>query len=349
MLLSGVMIAPVGAQAAPTHQAAPKYSVLDLGTLGGPTSRATDVNRAGVVVGASRTSDGSEHAFVWNPVSRRMRDLGTLGVVEGQDYSFRSEATGINDRGQIVGNSCADESSWRCIAFLWDPRARSMRPLVGQGANPMARAINNRGVVVGGLDFYLASWWTEADGWQAIDDPSRENDGYSIAMDINDRGQIAGLGSPEIRGPDSGEMEPFVFDLASHRASFIADYGCCGDGPVAVNERGQVAANGFSFTGSPPFVWDTKSGKLTWMSQAAQAADINAWGLVVGTLPAGAAGASSAFLWNPKSGVLKELKGLGGPSVATAVNNSAWIVGSSSRPGAQEHAVVWRLRHPKHH
>jgi len=335
------MVDPVSAQAAPLH------SVIDLGTLGGSSSRALAVNNAGVVVGAARTSEGSEHAFVWNPVTRRMRDLGTLGVVAGRDYSFRSEATGINDHGQIVGNSCSEEWPASCMAFLWEPRTRQLQPLLRPGASTFARAINNHGVVVGDLDLTVAAWWTRAQGWQLINDPSRDADGYASATDINDRGQIVGLGSPEIPGPDSGETEPFVFSLASQRSGFIAPSGCCGNGPVAVNQRGQAVANGFGFD-SPPFVWNTRTGRVTPMAQPAQAADINANGLVVGTLAPDAAGMTSAFWWHPASGLLKELKSLGGSATAAAVNNRGWVVGSAARAGAPEHAVVWRLHLPRH-
>src|SRR4051812_44264560 len=77
-----------------TAGAAPVYTVTDLGTLGGATSSAADVNESGDVVGSSRTASGQVHAFLWHAGS--MHDLGTLG-------GPGSAATGLNDLGAVVG------------------------------------------------------------------------------------------------------------------------------------------------------------------------------------------------------------------------------------------------------
>lgn len=68
-------------------------SIIDLGHLGASYSIAYGINDVGVVVGASATSGGEQHAFVWTQATG-MVDLGTLGGV----YSF---ALGINDGGFI--------------------------------------------------------------------------------------------------------------------------------------------------------------------------------------------------------------------------------------------------------
>jgi probable HAF family extracellular repeat protein len=52
--------------------------MIDLGTLGGPTSLAWGINEQGVVVGGSDLPSGHTRAFVWT-AARGMRDLGTLG------------------------------------------------------------------------------------------------------------------------------------------------------------------------------------------------------------------------------------------------------------------------------
>jgi uncharacterized membrane protein len=49
--------------AAPAGAAA--YQVIDLGTLGGASSGATDLNDAGAAAGWSRTASGQVHAVVW--------------------------------------------------------------------------------------------------------------------------------------------------------------------------------------------------------------------------------------------------------------------------------------------
>ena len=63
---------------------------LDLGTLGGLSSAAADVNNSGTIVGSSLTTTGETHAFRWTLVAG-MVDLGTL---PGDGWS---KAIGITD------------------------------------------------------------------------------------------------------------------------------------------------------------------------------------------------------------------------------------------------------------
>ena len=67
----------------------------DLGTFGGTSSWANDINNKGQVVGAY-TLNGHDHAFLYTIATGAFLDLGTLG---GSD----SSAAGINELGQVVG------------------------------------------------------------------------------------------------------------------------------------------------------------------------------------------------------------------------------------------------------
>ncbi|MEU6064849.1 hypothetical protein ABZ864_10220 [Streptomyces sp. NPDC047082] len=73
-----------------------KYTVQDLGTLGGTRSKATAID-GNTVVGSSLTSgDATEHAFAYDLRSHTMTDLGTLGD--------SSRATGVEGH-YVVGES----------------------------------------------------------------------------------------------------------------------------------------------------------------------------------------------------------------------------------------------------
>jgi probable HAF family extracellular repeat protein len=77
---------------------ATSYTFTDLGTLGGISSQANDINNHGQVVGYSQYAGGSSyyHAFLYD--SGGMHDLGDLGYPA-------SVATAINDLGQVAGYS----------------------------------------------------------------------------------------------------------------------------------------------------------------------------------------------------------------------------------------------------
>jgi len=83
-------------------------TMTDLGTFGGTSSGGTAINNQGQVVGTyglGYNAAGAyvEHAFLYS--NGKMLDLGTL------PGSPQSEATGINDSSQVVGNSG--------YSFLW--------------------------------------------------------------------------------------------------------------------------------------------------------------------------------------------------------------------------------------
>src|SRR5579863_1413092 len=101
-------------------QPLPRYTVIDLGTLGGGYSFAYGVNNAGVVAGGSATPTQSgglnQTAFLWR--GGAMINLGTLGGAACPDCN--SEAGGPNGGGEaalISETSQADPNGEDFCAF----------------------------------------------------------------------------------------------------------------------------------------------------------------------------------------------------------------------------------------
>ncbi len=119
-----------------------RYTVTDLGTLGGGKSYAKGINNHGQVVGWVDTGSGYTRAFLYSDGS--MTDLGTLGG----HYSF---AYGINNNGQIVGS--ADTGSGDSHAFLYSGGSMTdLNSLIAPDSGwtlSGSTGINDNGQVVG--------------------------------------------------------------------------------------------------------------------------------------------------------------------------------------------------------
>lgn len=170
----------------------------DLGTLGGLGSNARAINNHGQVVGSSNyipndSSDG--HAYLWTR-GAGMQDLGTLG-------GRNSEANDINEHGQAVGGAdiATDHDVLIPHAFLWTSGAGMQDLGTLGGTDSFAVAINDRGQVIGSATTasgeYHPFLWTSRDGMQDLTTllPLDDGWGHLYALDINNAGQIVGLGT----------------------------------------------------------------------------------------------------------------------------------------------------------
>jgi probable HAF family extracellular repeat protein len=105
MTLFAALAIPVQLAAQGQNQQPPRYTVIDLGTLGGPFfSQAFGISNKGSVVGFAELLGDTDfpsgfppvHAFLWR--KGLMTDLGSFG-------GRVSQAIAVNERGEVAGFS----------------------------------------------------------------------------------------------------------------------------------------------------------------------------------------------------------------------------------------------------
>src|SRR2546423_1715894 len=177
-LLSSVFLRPTGAQVG-------RYSIIDLGTLGGLQSKAYSINGAGRVAGDSTPSAGSSSSnpFAWQNLS--FTNIGTFGGDSGTAF-------GINELGNTVGNAATQTNDRH--AFIWsDIFGKLDIGALPGGAFATAYDINDANQVVGQSEIAplvdRGFLWQKATGMQQIGTLGGSS---SAATGINNAGQIIG-------------------------------------------------------------------------------------------------------------------------------------------------------------
>jgi probable HAF family extracellular repeat protein len=250
-----------------------------------------------------------------------------VGVVDVATLfaSLTVSAIDMNNHGQIVGTSATGPEP-----FLWSGGV--MRTL-GTGSDSTVVAINDKGQVAGTKSSRAFLW---EDG--VVSDIGDLGSGYSIALGINEAGQVMGISWTDASLP----QHAFIWQ----RGSTMVDLGTLGgsySNPVAINESGQIVGESGTSRGEPhAFLWQagvmrdlgTLGGSLS-MAMA-----INDAGRVAGMSDtAGSTG--HLFLW--EAGLMRDLGGLGGDTCyARALNDAGQLVGDCNlAPGGSSHAFVW--------
>jgi probable HAF family extracellular repeat protein len=233
-----------------------------------------------------------------------MIDLGTLG-------GHHSAATGINNRGEVIGNSLTADGASH--AFLW--RDGHMTDLGGPGSVSMATDINERGEVVGineRPDGMMQAFLWRSGQMTALDA------GSSHATGINERGDIVGT---------SWAGEPFstVIWRDGHTSRPLVGYG------IDINDWGQIVTHQAD-------LWDR--GRITRIvapagSPLIDVRAINNRGMVTGSSQLG------AFVWQGGRATLLPRATGHYVTFAEDINRHGQIIGSSGMEENLMRAVLW--------
>jgi probable HAF family extracellular repeat protein len=305
-------------------QSPPKYSVLDLGSIGGSFSAAQGINNSGQVVGYFGSLNATENRFYNRGFlysGGTITDLGTLG-------GSSTVPSAINDVGQVVGystalipapNPCANPDDPNYDPSFCDPNQ-----------NPDAPDPNAPYFVEEGHAFLYSNG-----SMTDLGVLPNAGSGASSASDINNSGQIVGYSA----GPPDPYYGPQPHGFLYSGGS-MTDLGDLGGGfqtfAFAINNSGQIA--GFSDIGlnqRRAFLYSggTMNNLGTLGGSQSEAYGINDSGQVVGYARTGT-GEEHAFLYS--GGTMTDLGTLGGSrSDAYAINNTGHVVGSYYGRGFQ--------------
>jgi len=225
-------------------QAEIRYTITDLGTLGGTNSMGTHINNLGQVVGTSCLPNGVLHTFFYDGAT--VRDLGSL---DGHD----TVAYDINDKSQIVGISYVSQDQGIYEhAFLWENE--TMHDLnINTWQMSSASGINNSSQIVGVAVLKESGlhpvFWTE-------NTIGEFNQIIGDFGGINNQGQL--IGSYYLGGDRT-----HAFFAENNTLWNLGTLGGKDSIAQAINNEGQVI--GYSYILSDdetqhPFLWDKNSG-----------------------------------------------------------------------------------------
>ena len=316
----------------------PRYTVTDLGTLGGAGTNSTafEMNNAGWVAGSSNlTSGGPQHAFLWYG-GGHLRDLGTL---DGPACpACNSGADGPNGSGEAAIGSetsqtdpngedfCEYGTHRQCLAAIWKNGALTALPNLAGGNNANAFGLNDQGQVVGFAENGTPDS-TCATPFQVL---------RFEAVMWGPKGEIHKL------PPLTGDTVGFAFAI-NDMGQAVGSSGLCSNSTLPPNPSGAHAV-----------LWE-KDGSATDLGNLGGtlnvAASVNNLGEVVGAAQSSIDGNIHAFLWTRDKG-MQDLGIFPGAIVTVApccntINDRGEVVGYSiDGTTFSSRALIWKGKTP---
>lgn len=304
------------------------YTIIDLGTLGGAESWASDVNEVGQIVGFSTVAnEAGTSAFLWQ--------AGAMVPLSATE-SMTTYAYAINELGLIAGTAISEgEGITKQWPVLWAGQTVTKLETIN-GMPGTARAVNNLELVAGNTlsdtDNQLLLWQNES-----LSQTLPVSGGLGWANGLNDLGQMVG------HIDDQGKSLAYLWQNTGFTP--LGTLGGTSAKAHDVNNLGQIVGSA-AVTGdlaTHAFLWEQETmidlGTLGDAPMATSRANgINDLGIAVGQSQAGQE--EHAVLW--QDGQILDLNSLLPPDskwdllrTAESINEQGWIVGTGLIDGKE--------------
>ena len=318
----------------PRAQSGPgPYTLIDLGTLGGGSAQANDMNDAGQITGYATNASNWTRAFRWD--DGHMTDLGTLGGSAGVGL-------GINGLGHVVGYSNLVPGG-ASVATLWNGGAPiNMTPDLAAGQGSSARAINDYGQAIVQISYGDGFLWENG-----VRTPLGDLGGGfgSFPTDINNAGQIVGSSYTGVMPHAFLWQNGAMTDLGVMPGDEESGASAINSLGVIVGSTGRTDMETYEQFYKPFIYADGRMTAIPVPGTESFAGDINDAGVVVGTMRAGGA-VTPWHAWIYKNGVVTNLNAVKPTGTglhlayANAINNAGQITGVAMDAQGKYHAFL---------